>query len=175
MDSRKKRSRADREAPMADTLAPIALATNKTSSASKVQPNSSSPSEVLDLPNTRHTSRRRAFIAANLAIAKAAQYHDKSDEEVETGQPKHLKKVTSTEETRAEIPDEEVETGQPKRLKKVTFTEETRAEIPDGYAPTLISSTSSTTPNVNMTEVRARAARHKGQMNFEAESMSTAR
>ena len=142
----KKRSRADRKAPMTDMPAPKALTFGNSSSRPEFQPDNSSPGEVLDPLSSHHTLRRPAAIAASSAIAKAALYHDESDEEVETK----------------------------RRNKKVTVIEETKAIIPDGYAPTSHPSAPSGSPNVKMTEVRARAARHKGQMNFEAESMSKA-
>lgn len=69
--------------------------------------------------------------------------------------------------------DEEVESPQPKRVKKVTFREKCKAKLFDNHTPTSTTPTSSTIPKVEMTEVRARAARHKGQMNFEAERTST--
>lgn len=111
---------------------------------------------MLDLPNTAYTSRRPAAIAASAAIAKAFRDRDESHE-----------------------PDEEAETTPTKRVKKVGFTKESKAEIfndspptltPPTFTPSTITpSASSSSPNVKMTEVRARAARHKGQMNFEAE------
>ena len=59
-------------------------------------------------------------------------------------------------------------------LKRVKNIKKAKASIPDGYEPAF-TPVPPNSPNVNMTEVRARAARHKGQMNFEAESMCSAR
>lgn len=135
----------------AERKAPIgdmrSLTPINSSSKSDIQPNSSFPGEVSDPPKKHHTSRRRSAIAASSAIVKAAQHLNESDEEVET---KH-------------------------RVKKVTFAEDIQTESPDSNAPVLTSSTPPSKSNAKMTEVRARAARHKGQMNFEAECISTPR
>ncbi len=143
----KKRSFAEREAPIGDMRSLKIPTPINSSSKSDIQPNSSFPGEVSDPPNKHHTSRRRSAIAASSAIAKAAQHLNESDEEVET---KH-------------------------RVKRVTFAEDIQTEIPDSNAPVLTSSTPPSNSNAKMTEVRARAARHKGQMNFEAERTSTPR
>lgn len=158
----KKRSGTDRKAPMSDMQAPKALTLSKPSSGSESQSISHPPGHELDLPNTAYTSRRPAAIAASAAIAKAFRDRDESHE-----------------------PDEEAETTPTKRVKKVGFTKESKAEIfndspptltPPTFTPSTITpSASSSSPNVKMTEVRARAARHKGQMNFEAESIAPAR
>ena len=142
MAHKKKRSRADRKAPMSDMQAPKGLTLSKSSQGSESRPISDPPGHELELPS----------IGASFAVAEAAQGHDEFHE-----------------------PDEEVETDQTKRVKKARVTKEIKSKILNGSSPTLTPSISSGSSNVKMTEVRARAARHKGQMNFEAESTSRAR
>lgn len=96
----KKRSRAEHEAPMADISAPKA---GNSSSASALRPNSNPPGGSLNLPSSHRAPRRQSALAASSAIAKAAQDHGLSGKEIETAQPKRVKKVTFTEETKAEI------------------------------------------------------------------------
>lgn len=89
---------------MTDMLAPKALALTESSNyLSTSEPHSNF--EVLNLTSTHHTLRCRSAIAANIAISKAAQYHGECDGEVETTQPKRVKKVTFTEETKSETSD----------------------------------------------------------------------
>ena len=142
----KKRSRADTEARKADMPTPQGLALSNPSFAFESRPNTSDPGHS-NLPSASRTSRRQSAIAKS-ALAKTAQYHDASEEQLETPRPK--------------------------RVKKVTFAEDTKDPVPHDHAPAPIYSPASTSStDANMTEVRARAARHKGQMNFEAERMCT--
>ena len=125
---------------------------------------------VLKLPSTGPIPRGRAATIANSSIAKAAQEHGESEKEV-GGDQKRVKKVNFTKKTKAKTLDNHTPTSASPTFTTPTST--TPAFKTSAFTTSAFTTpTSSSTPNVEMTEVRARAARHKGQMNFEAERTS---
>lgn len=151
---------------MADISAPKASTPSNSSSASALKSDSNTLGGVfgvLKLPSSGPIPRGRAATVASSANANAAQEHRGSYEEVESPQPKRVKKVTFTGETKARLSDDHTKTSTSSTFTTSAFT-----------TPSFTTPAPSSTPNVEMTEVRARAARHKGQMNFEAERTSAA-